>query len=594
MIVRTDKSLTSSYKELESITYAGNAYIDTGFIPSFSNGFKIEIEFTLSAQGYRYCLLSNYNSTYHISLEVKADNKARIYFNGGAVDQAIGTCTTGRNKVIYTYSSGTWSIDCNGTTKTGSYAIPANEPNTSMYMFVDRALRYSTFNHNLTIYSCKIWSNGQLVKHYVGAEQVSNGAIGMCNLLTSSFCTKGGSGNFISNGLKIPRVFKTSIPRLPNEYQEVEYITFTGAQCIRTGVSELVHPYSVTTIYNKTNTEATDQCLVGQRQIGKFSNLYNHYYESAYGNTASGSLIENAKTVLCMKSGVGVIVNTKTILATTSTSTVSTSYELLIGSFSEADYTGAKWFYKGYIYEIRIISGGNMIRHYIPCYRKSDNVYGLYDLINKTFNTTTTSTALSGGNEVSNDIKCKVCGVSPFGYTRVSYIQADGNQWVEIPTSYECDYFEFTAQYNNTSSEQCIVGNMDGGSSNRFELFCDASRPYFNLWTSYNSQGTTVSNRSALLKTKVSYSYTENKMITEGGDDVSKTLVIQPRYLFTYGGANYKANAKLFYYLEKKNGKIVMCLIPVIRNSDSKPGLYDTINKVFYTNQGTGDFTYGE
>ena len=406
MIVRTDKSLTSSYKELESITYTGNQYIDTGFVPSFSNGFKIEIEFALSAQGYRYCLLSNYNASNNVSLEVKADNKARIYFYNGQVDQAVGTCTTGRNKVIYTYSSGTWSIDCNGTTTSGSFALPSSEPTASMYLCVDRALRYSTFNHNLTIYSCKIWSNGELVKHYVGAEQVSNGAIGMCDLLTSTFYARGGSSIFIAGPEKIPRVFKISINRLPNEYQEVEYITFTGAQCIRTGVSELVHPYSVTTIYNKTNTEATDQCLVGQRQIGKFSNLYNHYYESAYGNTTSGSLIENAKAVLCMKSGVGVIVNTKNIKTTSSTSTVSTSYELLIGCFSEDSYSNAKWFYKGYIYEIRIISAGNMIRHYIPCYRKSDNVYGLYDLINKTFNTTTTSTALSGGSEVYYNTKC--------------------------------------------------------------------------------------------------------------------------------------------------------------------------------------------
>ena len=34
-------------------------------------------------------------------------------------------------------------------------------------------------------------------------------------------------------------------------------------------------------------------------------------------------------------------------------------------------------------------------------------------------------------------------------------------------------------------------------------------------------------------------------------------------------------------------------LFPVIRNSDSKPGLYDTVTGTFFTNAGTGEFTYG-
>lgn len=34
-------------------------------------------------------------------------------------------------------------------------------------------------------------------------------------------------------------------------------------------------------------------------------------------------------------------------------------------------------------------------------------------------------------------------------------------------------------------------------------------------------------------------------------------------------------------------------LVPVLRIADSKPGLWDKVHKVFYTNQGTGNFSYG-
>lgn len=42
------------------------------------------------------------------------------------------------------------------------------------------------------------------------------------------------------------------------------------------------------------------------------------------------------------------------------------------------------------------------------------------------------------------------------------------------------------------------------------------------------------------------------------------------------------------------NNIVVRHFIPVVRNSDDKPGMYDLVNDVFYTNQGTGEFTWGE
>ena len=38
---------------------------------------------------------------------------------------------------------------------------------------------------------------------------------------------------------------------------------------------------------------------------------------------------------------------------------------------------------------------------------------------------------------------------------------------------------------------------------------------------------------------------------------------------------------------------LVKHFIPCYRNSDNKVGLYDIVNNVFYTNQGTGEFLYG-
>ena len=49
---------------------------------------------------------------------------------------------------------------------------------------------------------------------------------------------------------------------------------------------------------------------------------------------------------------------------------------------------------------------------------------------------------------------------------------------------------------------------------------------------------------------------------------------------------------KMYYFKIWDNNALIRDYIPVIRNSDNKPGMYDRVTKTFFTNQGTGEFTY--
>lgn len=63
--------------------------------------------------------------------------------------------------------------------------------------------------------------------------------------------------------------------------------------------------------------------------------------------------------------------------------------------------------------------------------------------------------------------------------------------------------------------------------------------------------------------------------------------------LFSAGGTN-RSDVYRFYYAKFfKNGEIALDLVPVIRNSDNEAGMYDFVNRVFYTNNGSGSFTTG-
>ena len=57
--------------------------------------------------------------------------------------------------------------------------------------------------------------------------------------------------------------------------------------------------------------------------------------------------------------------------------------------------------------------------------------------------------------------------------------------------------------------------------------------------------------------------------------------------------SQYGKNRIYYFKIYDGNNKI-RNFIPCYRNSDNKTGLYDLVNNVFYTNQGTGDFTKGD
>lgn len=62
------------------------------------------------------------------------------------------------------------------------------------------------------------------------------------------------------------------------------------------------------------------------------------------------------------------------------------------------------------------------------------------------------------------------------------------------------------------------------------------------------------------------------------------------------GGVNASTRAagKIFGAAKAwDDGKLVLCAVPCYRKADGEIGMFDTVNGVFYTNAGTGDFTKG-
>ena len=181
-------------------------YIDTDYIPSYVNGFRVEFGFTPMATSKRYCLLSNYNQgSAQLSLEIAADNKARLWLNGGNLDKKIGTInTTSINKAVFSYSTASWYLELNGVSDTGTYST-SNVPTTTMYMFLDRANRTTTFS-TFKIYYCIIYNGSTKVRHFIPCVRNSDSMPGLFDLVTKAFYYNGTSSNWLTGSTEVTTI----------------------------------------------------------------------------------------------------------------------------------------------------------------------------------------------------------------------------------------------------------------------------------------------------------------------------------------------------------------------------------------------------
>lgn len=204
--------------------------------------------------------------------------------------------------------------------------------------------------------------------------------------------------------------------KLPVEYQEIEYIESDGSAIFDTGY--LANPSTVIDmdciVYE--SSKADWQFLYGSRSstydtTTVFGFVVRHYQRgyipelwiSGEQLGTSSTFPYNERTILKqnMNELTWYPVSTGESITITGTGSLPTSTTTLaVSGFKDGStYTFGP---KCRIYSLKISDVNGITRDYVPCYRISDGVVGLYDLINDTFRYSATSTAFISGPVVSD------------------------------------------------------------------------------------------------------------------------------------------------------------------------------------------------
>lgn len=210
---------------------------------------------------------------------------------------------------------------------------------------------------------------------------------------------------------------------LPSAYQRVEYIESTGTQYIDSGVvgSNSITSKSVFEYVELTSNGYILACAyTTSNRCFQCSTSGTGYFRLGYGSYLEASeelAITDIKYTIETKienNNYNMYINNSLVISLSANQSYS-SYQtlyILSGNIAGTSTSNAKV----KLYSCKIWDNGSLVRNFIPCYRKSDNVIGLYDLVNGVFYTNAGSgTFLKGGNVTD---KCKA------RYTKVA-------QWVE-------------------------------------------------------------------------------------------------------------------------------------------------------------------
>lgn len=201
-------------------------------------------------------------------------------------------------------------------------------------------------------------------------------------------------------------------------------------------------------------------------------------------------------------------------------------------------------------------------------------------------------------NDVNSIMRWKTSPL-PTGYTEVSYLRSTGTQCINTGIYGQLS-IEIEAQIH-TATQQTIVGAENSSRPWNSSYIRRDARLRFSAFGREIYLDITVEDAHKYLADF----YTDFASCTvDGVNMVSETIngnvPNAPYYLFAMGHpgdtAVQKGNISIFghviIYSDKLHTNTILHLIPCI-DSSNVPMYYDTVSRQFFTNQGTGVFTYG-
>ena len=199
-------ALFNVYRRVKSITSTGTQYIDTGIVPGDTTAVEMYFNTTNCA-----------NNTALFGAGAYSDNNSYCFYQGsyyyfrGASETAMGMLPESELDAyvsISTNAADNCFVDISGNAATKTVSLTYTGAN-SLNVF---ATNVGNSKSKFTLYSFKIWQDGELVRDFVPVRGGSDACL--YDLVTSSFFKNAGTGTFLAG----PDETDIAVAKIPNQF----------------------------------------------------------------------------------------------------------------------------------------------------------------------------------------------------------------------------------------------------------------------------------------------------------------------------------------------------------------------------------------
>lgn len=273
-----------------------------------------------------------------------------------------------------------------------------------------------------------------------------------------------------------------------------------------------------------------------------------------------------------------------------------------LSDVTDFETTGSIWIFNtnpstgpmsGKIYNLKIYNGKKVSHNYIPALRKSDMKPGMFDKVTGNFYTNAGTGEFKYGSIIN--------AVLPKEYRELEYLESTGAQRIDTGI-YMNSTYGVEIEARQTAATTGVSRYLFGDSTNQTRYMIAISSASNRYVCDFISSSNRIDSGVSGYDEKWHTHKVENK--TYYIDGVSRGSVSVTDFTATKTSCLFSATTSspfIYNYWQIKksqiwdnNGKLLQCLIPALRISDSKPGMFDLISGNFYINAGGDEFTYKE
>ncbi len=247
------------YRRVKSITSTGTQYINTGIVPGLTTAVEMHFCATNNAANTSFFGAGRYNVANSYCLF----QNGMYYFIGSNATSLRYPYEAGVDNVISinTNAADNCRLNVGGNIATRTISLAYSGSN-NLHIFASSGGEQKS---KFTLYSFKMWKDGELVRDFVPIR--SGSKAGLYDNVTSNCFWNVGTGNFIAG----PDLTDLTVAKIPNQFYTGSALTPPVVVSNQTGTALLVKDVDYTVAYEDNDAVGTGKAIV--TGIGAYSSV---------------------------------------------------------------------------------------------------------------------------------------------------------------------------------------------------------------------------------------------------------------------------------------------------------------------------------